>query len=157
MSFINDRGTDNFITCRESWMKIKKYIPNDKIVWSPFYCDGEQKEIFKDMGFDIIHRDEDFFENDKGQIIIDSPPFSKKKEVFFRLKDLDKPFIMIAPSVMLAYKYFQQLFGDELQIIIPLGRINFHHFGSEKKFTPPYGCFFYCWKMGFSKDLIFIE
>jgi hypothetical protein len=44
----------------KDWLRIKDYIPKDKIIWSPFYCDGKQKEYFKDMGFDIIHEDEDF-------------------------------------------------------------------------------------------------
>ncbi len=157
MSFTTDKDSDNYITNKEDWEKIKQYIPKDKQIWSPFYCDGKQKEYFKDMGFDIIHEDEDFFQNNKGDIIIDNPPFSKKKEILKRLKDLDKPFILIAPSVLLGYKYFQDYFKDNLQIIVTYNRIKFKHLNSDNKnYTPPYASFFYCYKMNLEKDLIFI-
>ena len=60
MSFTNDKNSDNYITNAEDWLRIKDYIPKDKKIWSPFYCDGKQKEYFNDMGFDIIHQDRDF-------------------------------------------------------------------------------------------------
>jgi len=157
MSFTEDKESDNYITNKIEWERIKEYIPTDKKIWSPFYCDGKQKEYFKDMGFDIIHEDEDFFKNNKGDIIIDNPPFSKKKEIFKRLKEIDKPFILIIPSVMLCYKYFQEYFSDNLQIIIPKTRIKFKHINStNKNYTPPYASFFFCYKMNLEKDLIFI-
>ncbi len=80
MSFTNDRDSDNYTTDKSAWLMIKDYIPNNKKIWSPFYCDGLQKEYFKEMGFDIIHEDEDFFENNKGDIVVDNIPFSKKKK-----------------------------------------------------------------------------
>ena len=109
------------------------------------------------MGYDIIHEDEDFFQNNKGDIIIDNPPFSKKKEILTRLKELEKPFILVCPSVMLSYKYFHELFKDEIQILVPYKRINFRHINSEKKnYSPPFASFYFCYKMNLEKDLIFI-
>ena len=64
MSFTKDKDSDNYITNKEQWFRIKDFIPKDKKIWSPFYCDGSQKEYFKEMGFDIIHQDEDFFNDD---------------------------------------------------------------------------------------------
>ena len=156
--FVEDKESDNYITNKEEWLRIKDYIPIDKKIWSPFYCDGKQKEYFKELfNLDIIHENEDFFENNKGEIIIDNPPFSKKKEIFKRLKELDKPFILVVPSVMLCYPYFQEYFGDNLQLIIPKNRIKFKHINStNKNYTPPYASFFYCYKMNLEKDLIFI-
>jgi len=91
MSFTNDKDSDNYATDKKGWELIKEYIPTDKQIWSPFYCDGKQKEYFAELGFDIIHNDEDFFENDRGEIVIDNPPFSKMKEICKRLKELEKP------------------------------------------------------------------
>ena len=91
MSFTKDNINDNYATNKKGWEIIKQYIPIDKKIWSPFYCDGKQKEYFKELGFDIIHEDEYFFKNNKGDIIIDNPPFSKFKDVCIRLKELDKP------------------------------------------------------------------
>ena len=157
MSFTEDKDSDNYITNKIEWERIKDYIPNNKVIWSPFYCDGKQKDYFKEMGFNIIHEDEDFFQNNKGDIIIDNPPFSKKKEIFTRLKELDKPFILVCPSMMLSYKYFQELFKDDIQIIVPFKRINFKHLNSTKKnYSPPFASFYFCYKMNLDKDLIFI-
>lgn len=157
MAFIDDCENDNYMTNSNEWERIKEYIPKDLKIWSPFFGDGKQKEYFSDMGFDIIHENEDFFKNNKGDIIIDNPPFSKKKQIFKRLKEIDKPFILIIPSVMLCYKYFQEYFSDELQIIVPRTRIKFQHINSKNKnYTPPYASFFFCYKIGLKKDLIFI-
>tara|TARA_R110000772_G_scaffold106447_2_gene208435 strand:- start:457 stop:930 length:474 start_codon:yes stop_codon:yes gene_type:complete len=157
MSFTIDKDSDNYITNKNEWERIKEYIPTNKKIWAPFYCNGKQKEYFKDMGFDIIHEDEDFFDNNKGDIIIDNPPFSKKREIFSRLKELGKPFILVCPSMLLSYKYFQELFKEEIQILVPFKRINFKHLNSNKKnYSPPFASFFYCYKMNLDKDLIFI-
>ena len=159
MSFTSEKDSDNYMTRKEEWERISQYIPQDKVIWAPFYGNGKQKEYFLDMGFNIIHEDEDFFENNHGEIIIDNPPFSKKKEVFLRLKELDKPFIMICPSMMLGYKYFQQLFANKIQIIVPHKRIAFRHISKnddDKCYTPPFSSFYYCYKMNLPKDLLFI-
>ena len=159
MSFTKDKDSDNYITNKEDWEKIKEYIPKDKVIWSPFYCDGKQKEYFKDMGFDIIHEDKDFFSyTPEYDIMIDNPPFSKKKEILTRIKEIDKPFILIIPSVMLCYKYFQDYFKNDLQMIVTYNRIKFRHINStNKNYTPPYASFYFCYKMNLPKDLIFID
>lgn len=158
MSFTGDKVSDNYITNKDDWERIKEYIPENKKIWSPFYCDGAQKEYFFDMGYDIIHEDKDFFSyTPEYDIVIDNPPFSKKKQIFEKLKNLDKPFIIVAPSVMLSYKYFQDYFKDHLQIIIPYNRIKFKHLDSiNKNYTPPYASYYFCYKMNLKKDLLFI-
>ena len=157
MSFVKDKNTDNYMTNKIEWERIKDFIPKNKKIWSPFYCDGKQKEYFKEIGFDIIHEDEDFFKNNKGDIIIDNPPFSKKKEILTRLKELGKPFILVCPSMMLSYKYFHELYKDQIQILVPYKRINFRHIDSGKKnYSPPFASFYFCYKLNLKKDLIFI-
>ena len=158
MSFTKDNINDNYATNKKGWEIIKKYIPTDKKIWSPFYCDGKQKEYFKELGFDIIHEDEDFFKNNKGDIIIDNPPFSKFNDVCIRLKELDKPFIIIGFSKVLLLKWFQQLFKNNLQVIIPITRITFNQLNNNKpNYTPPFGTFYFCYKMNLEKDLIFLS
>jgi len=158
MSFTTDKDSDNYATDKKGWEIIKQYIPTDKQIWSPFYCDGKQKEYFRDMGFDIIHEDEDFFQNNKGDIVIDNPPFSKMKDICIRLKELDKPFILISFSKVLLLKWFQRLFKEHLQVIIPFTRPTFTHLTNPKKgYSPPYGVMYFCYKMNLPKDLIFID
>ena len=144
MSFTIDKSSDNYITNKEDWERIKQFIPKDKQIWAPFYCDGKQKEYFAEMGFDIIHEDKDFFSyTPEYDICIDNPPFSKKKEICEKLKKLDKPFIIVCPSVLLVYKYFQDYFKENLQIIIPYNRIKFRHLKSmNKNYSPPFASFF---------------
>lgn len=159
MSFTQEKESDNYITNKIAWEQIKEYIPKDKVIWSPFYCDGKQKEYFAEMGFDIIHEDKDFFTyTPEYDIVIDNPPFSKKKEVLKKLKELDKPFILIAPSMMLSYKYFQDYFASNIQVIIPRTRITFKNLNSDKKnYTPPFASFYFCYKMNLKRDIIWLN
>ena len=155
--FVEDKDNDNYITDKNVWERIKPFIPNGKKIWSPFYCDGKQKDYFKELGFDILHEDEDFFENNKGDIIIDNIPFSKKKEILIRLKELDKPFILIIPTLLLSLKWFQKLYSNQIQVIIPMERLTFTKYNEKScGYTPPYGSFIYCYKMNLEKDLTFI-
>jgi hypothetical protein len=158
MSFTNDKESDNYITNADDWLRIKDYIPKDKKIWSPFYCDGKQKEYFKDMGFDIIHEDRDFFSySPEYDIVIDNPPFSKLRDILNKLKELDKPFILIMPSSKINAVWFQKLFKEHLQIIIPLKKISFNHINPEISFNFNWGTYYYCYKMNLSKDLIFLD
>ncbi len=164
MSFTEDKDSDNYATDKIGWEIIKEYIPTDKKIWAPFYCDGKQKIYFKEMGFDIIHEDEDFFKNNKGDIVIDNPPFSKKKEILLKLKELDKPFILILPSQKINTSYMREYFkGDKkLQIIIPRKRIHFLKLvdgvvPDDWKNACAFDCFYYCYKMNLPNDITWLE
>ena len=158
MSFTKDKDSDNYNTDKNGWEIIKKYIPTDKVIWSPFYCDGRQKDYFREMGLEIIHEDRDFFKyTPTYDLIIDNPPFSKFKTVCLRLKQIDKPFIIIGFSKVFLLKWFQSLFKEHLQQIIPFKKLTFSHLNNPKKgYTPPFGTMYFCYKMNLAKDLIFI-
>ena len=95
---------DDYMTPFDAWKNIKDYIPKDRVIWSPFFCDGKQKEYFEDMGYKIIHEDKDFFSyTPKYDIVVDNPPFSKIKEICIRLKEIDKPFILTMPNHTFQY------------------------------------------------------
>ena len=157
--FVNDKDSDNYKTNKNEWERIVDFIPKNKKIWCPFYCDGTQKTYFKELGFDVIHEDKDFFSyTPEYDIVVDNPPFSKKKEVLKKLKAIDKPFILICPSMMLAYKYFQEDFKNDIQVIIPSKRINFTHLTNPKKhYTPPFASFYFCYKMNLENSLTFID
>ena len=157
MSFIKDNDSDNYTTDKSGWELIKDYIPTDKKIWSPFYCDGKQKQYFKEMGFDIIHEDKDFFKwTPDYDIIIDNVPFSKIRLICKRLKELDKPFIILMPSSKINAIWFQNLFCDDLQVIIPKKKLQFKHVDPKKTFNFNWGIYYYCYKMNLKKDLLFI-
>ena len=156
---------DDYMTPDYAWDNIQHLIPKDKVIWEAFYGNGKSGSHLQKLGFTVIHEEIDFFENDKGDIIVSNPPFSKKREVFTRLRQLNKPFIMICPSSMINTQYIRKLFGDAndpLQIIIPRKRINFEKLVDGK--VPEnwgdrcnFDCFYYCWKMNLERDIVWLN
>jgi len=152
---------DDYMTPKYAWENIKDYIPTDKIIWEAFMGDGKSGEYLKDLGFDVIHNDNDFFESNEGDVIVSNPPFSKAKEILMRLKELDKPFILILPSSKINTQYFR-LFKNEIQLIIPKKRIHFEkQINGEKpegwRNACNFDCFYYCYKMDLKKDIIWLD
>ena len=43
------------MTPKYAWENIKQYIPNNKIIWEPFYGDGKSGDNLKELGFNVIH------------------------------------------------------------------------------------------------------
>lgn len=151
---------DDYMTPFEAWENIIYLVPENSNIWSPFYGDGMQKKHFEKLGFNIIHKKKDFFtyEPKKYNLIIDNPPFSCKKEVFTRLKELGKPFIIICPSSMINTVYIRNLFkNDKLQILIPKRRIQFIKDGIDKNNRCNFDCFYYCYKMNLKNDITWLE
>ena len=155
---------DCYMTPKYAWENIKDYIPKDKVIWEAFYGDGESGKYLTELGFNTIHEEIDFFENDKGEVVVSNPPFSKCKEIFTRLVELDKPFILILPSSKINTQYFRKLFSknkDKIQIIIPRKRIHFTKLVDGKKPEKwknacNFDCFYYCWKMGLENDITWL-
>lgn len=156
---------DDYMTPKYAWENIQQYIPRDKVIWEAFYGDGQSGTDLQSLGFNVIHEPIDFFEENRGDIIVTNPPFSKSKQIMPRLKALDKPFILILPSSKINTQYFRETFKNtesQLQIIIPRKRIHF-----EKKVngeTPKgyasscnFDCFYYCYKMNLPRDIMWLE
>jgi len=162
------RVYDDYMSPKSAWENIKEYIPKNKVIWECFMGDGQSgkdlQDILKENNI-VIHEPIDFFENNIGEVCISNPPFSKKKEVFTRLKELDKPFIMICPTSMLTTQYIRQLFSDTehpLQIIIPRKRIQFIKLVDGKipdnwKSQCNFDCFYYCYKLNLERDIIWLR
>ena len=154
---------DDYMTPKSAWENIQHLIPKDKIIWEAFYGDGKSGNFLQELGFNVIHEQVDFFENNLGDIIVSNPPFSKSKEVLIRLKQLEKPFILILPSSKINTQYVRENYKNQgLQIIIPRKRIHFEKQINGK--TPEnwknacnFDCFYYCYKMDLPKDIIWLE
>ena len=155
---------DDYMTPRYAWENIKHLIPNDKIIWEAFYGDGQSGNDLSDMGFNVIHEPIDFFENNKGDIIVSNVPFSKAKQIMPRLKELGKPFIIIMPSSKINTSYFREFQKDNpdpIQIIIPRKRIHFKKLVNGEpvegwKNACNFDCFYYCWKIGLEQDITWL-
>jgi len=153
---------DCYMTPKYAWENIKQFIPKDKLIWEAFYGDSKSGNHLKELGFNVIHEEVDFFENDLGDIIVSNPPFSKTKEILDRLLFLDKPFILILPSSKINTSYFRAWKDKHLQIIIPRKRIHFvkHIDGKQvenSKNACNFDCFYYCYKMDLPKDIVWLE
>ena len=136
---------DDYYTRKISWQNIIDFIPKDKVIWEPFYSENsDSASHLKELGFDVIWKDADFFESNEGQIVVSNCPFSLKKEVLTRLKELNKAFILILPSTCLQTKYFKELFEDEkIQIIFPRLKINYDKYVDVKLVEKKDNCSFY--------------
>jgi len=153
---------DDYMTPKSAWENIKPYIPKDKLIWEAFYGDGKSGDYLTELGFNVIHEEVDFFENDLGDMIVSNPPFGKSKDILKRLLILDKPFILIMPSSKICSQYFREWKDKKLQIIIPKSRIHFEKLVDGKK--PDnwknacfFDCFYYCYKINLPNDIIWLE
>ena len=160
----NPSKDNDFITPFSAWEDIKQYIPKNKKISMPFYCDGTCGTDMTKLGFDVIHKDEDFFKHDRGDIVIDNPPFEIKKEIIETLIQRNKPFILILPVSTICYKY-AKILGNDLQLLIPKKRIKFIHYDKKtktkkadyEKYSASFDCLYVCWKMNLSNDIIFLQ
>jgi len=157
---------DDYMTPKYAWENITQFIPKDKVIWEPFYGDGKSGEYLRELGCkSVIHEPIDFFESmpEETETIISNPPFSQSKAVMERLKQLNKPFIVIMPSPKICTSYFRDNFMNTgLQIIIPRKRIHFEkHVDGEKvagwKNQCNFDCFYYCYKMDLTSDIVWLE
>jgi len=157
---------DDYMSPKSAWENIQQFIPKDKVIWEPFYGDGKSGEYLRELGCkEVIHEKEDFFETDKGEVVITNPPFSNSKAVVNRLMKLDKPFIIIMPCSKICTSYFRENMKDldePIQIIIPRRRIHFDKLVDGK--TPKdfinrcnFDCFYYCYKMKLDRDIVWLE
>ena len=153
---------DDYMSPKYAWENIKQFIPKDKIIWEAFYGDGKSGDFLTELGYEVIHEEVDFFENDLGDIIVSNPPFSQSKEVMARMLELDKPFILILPSSKINTSYMRSWKDKGLQIIIPRKRIHFTKLvdgviPDNYKSSCNFDCFYYCYKIGLSKDIIWLD
>lgn len=151
---------DEYYTPKEEWLNIQKFIPKGKVIWEPFNNTEDANSFdsakyLRQMGFKVISRPynpktgkNDFFKSDHGDIVVSNPPFTLKREVLLRMKELDKPFILILPLPTMNTIYFRDMFMHEKDfgIIIPKKRIDFKN--KINKASNCFECAFYCWKVG---------
>jgi len=116
------------------------------------------------LGLDVEWNvNEDIFTQQKRDgLVVTNIPFNLKKEIFRHLKDIDQPFILLAPSTCLHTKYFLETFKDDkIQLIIPSTKRHFDKYVDGVKVDGPDNCSFYtlyiCYKAGLEQDINFIK
>jgi len=156
---------DDYMTPKYAWENILHLIPKDKTIWEAFYGDGKSGTYLTELGLNVIHEPIDFFDDDtlpEYDILISNPPFSQSKKIMDRLRELDKPFILIMPSPKINTSYFRAWKDKGLQIIVPRKRIHFTKLidgvmPEGWKNACNFDCFYYCYKIGLDKDITWLE
>ena len=153
---------DEYMTPLSAWDNIKHLLPKDKVLWEAFYGNGQSARNLRKLGFTVEGGEgEDFFQHDKGDIVVSNPPFSTIPLILERLIALDKPFVLIMPVGKLNTQAFRKIFATKhIQIIIPRKRIQFQKFveGNEVKTSGcAFDCLYYCFRMNLEKDIIHLQ
>ena len=130
---------------------LEKYVLKDKIILCPF--DTQESEYVKcltnwgyTVKFGSLETGEDFFKYDYGDydIVISNPPFSKKKHIYKKLFELNKPFFLLGNLMQINYQEIGELFFNkepQVQMIIPDKKVSFD--GNTSSFCSGY----FCWNI----------
>ena len=158
VTFTHIKESDNYYTKKETWATIDEFLPKTGVVWEPFYGDGKSGQYLSELGCNVVHRKIDFFDETTRpdfDYIITNPAFSVRLRLFTELKRINKPFIIIMFPIVLSCKWFLDLWEEgDIQIIIPKKRVKFYS-GDKDNYSPNGGTWFFCYKMGLRKDIVF--
>ena len=152
---------DQYFTSKYIWEMIVPFIPKDFIIWESFFSKNSKSAFFlRELGFDVISENIDFYTYNLGNIIISNPPFSDLKKIMKRLYEIDKCFILIVPISKICCKYMK-IFKNKLQIIIPPKRINFIKCDENGNIikqpnTSNFDSIYLCYKINLSSDIVFL-
>tara|TARA_R110002153_G_scaffold149341_3_gene300827 strand:- start:214 stop:717 length:504 start_codon:yes stop_codon:yes gene_type:complete len=158
---ISYKKDDDYETSKYIWEMLIPFVSKDKTIYDPYFCSGLTKQYFNELGYDnVIHNDEDFYTsymNYDYDIIITNPPFSNKKKVCQILKQIDKPFIIIAPVSTITKKFWRETFKEgEVSMLIPNGRMQFSKNGKQLD-SCWFDCVFLTYKLNLDKQVIFLD
>ena len=102
------KKNDEYYTSKNTWQMIVQFIPKDKVLWECFYSEfSKSADYLRELGFDVISEDIDFYKYNLGDIIVTNPPFSDLKKIMIRLYEIDKSFILIIPISKICCKYMK--------------------------------------------------
>tara|TARA_R110001632_G_scaffold192644_1_gene313481 strand:+ start:5299 stop:5772 length:474 start_codon:yes stop_codon:yes gene_type:complete len=143
---------DDYSTPIEAFELLFEFIPRDKWVWSPFFMNGADLNMPKDI--QIIHEHRDFFDYQPHnfEFIVDNPPYSLKKEIFKRCETIGKPYALLVPFDSLERQYLNETMRTrDVTVIIPRKRYKFN----DNKVTMPFKSVWICVGFNLGKQLIF--
>ncbi len=135
------------------YLKDNNIIDNNSLIWLPFN-DWQESNISKallDGGYSNqkLTKDDFYKLNESCDIIISNPPFSKRTKLFTRLKELDKPFILLQPIQAFNNNSFVKMLckkSNDFGFLCPKNRMGFIVNGIEKDKTTAFYSFWLCYK-----------
>ena len=126
LTFKKKDACDEYYTPRSAWEQIEAYLPKDKVIYEAFYGNGKSAEYLRELGCNVVSEDVDFFESRiEFDCIVTNPPYSCKPKIFSRLRELNKPFIMLVPVSTITKKFYLDYFANKCGILVPKKRIHF--------------------------------
>ena len=162
----NIKEDDEWYTPYKAFEIISKYLPKNKVIWEAFSLNKkiQSKTYLNKLGYKVILSKKDFFkEYYSNTIIVSNPPFSKKKEVFIRLKEIDLPFCLLLPGNVIYTQYIRDIFQErikDIQLIIPNNKIQYYKINKKGEIEYPNKCSFYsiwiCYKCKFKESIQFV-
>tara|TARA_R100001015_G_C4484927_1_gene64273 strand:+ start:77 stop:571 length:495 start_codon:yes stop_codon:yes gene_type:complete len=158
---INFIKHDDYRTPNIAWEQILHLLDKTKIIYEPFYLDGESGKYLTSLGLNVIHKNIDFYkyvDELNYDYILSNPPFDDTKNILNKLLEVDKPFILLMPVSKLNTQYMRE-YKNKLQLIIPEKRIHFIKIKDGEIINTkncPFDCFYYCYKMGFENDIMWL-
>jgi hypothetical protein len=155
---------DDYFTRESTWKQIAPYIPQGKVISMPFYSPYSKcnELLSKFVDNEIIYMDEDFFKNDRGDIVVDNVPFSKKKEIIKELVKRDKPFMIIVPISTICYNY-SRILKEHVQLLIFEKRQSYIRCDiktgelKDSSRHPAFDSVVICWKMNLPNDINYLS
>jgi len=162
----NDYSTPN-----NAWDEILDFIEKEgvskkKVIYEPFYLDGGSGNYIKSKGWIVNHEKVDFYNKDNHKnydFILSNPPYDDCKSLFKYLDELNKPFMLLLPTLKLHTNYVRAFFQNKtIQVVIPRRRVHFMKYIEGKpvegwKNGTTFDCVWVCFGMGFEKDISFAE
>lgn len=152
---------DHYVTPDDAWQLILPFVPRDRPVWEPFYCDGASGHALGKHGLDVVMHDpdSDFFETvpPKRCVVVSNPPYSQKRAIVTRLVTHEVPFVLLMPAATLSAVWLRKLFhhrkgDDALRIVIPPKRIQFTRVDADSgerhcEGKCNFDTYFFCWRV----------
>jgi len=150
-------GNDSYYTPREAFNDVSLYVPEGQI-WEPWVGESDSEQFMADaFHCEVIATKTDYFETeppDGTTMIVSNPPYSIKKRVFDRLRDIGLPFMLLVPIGTFSKQYVRWC-QPEMQIIVPRKRIHFIVGGEQTKRTP-FDVVWLCWRMNLDRDIVYM-
>ena len=147
---------DDWETPSEIWRAVSQYLPPKTRgpLWMPFWYNGQCPTVFREMGWLVEHKQEDFFTTAPplgNFTVVDNPPFSRKRDVLSRMVEQEMSFMLILPLSCIATQYFARLMKHrtrDLRLLFPAQRMRFTNSGA----SPPFNCIWVCYRCEWLKE-----
>ena len=122
-----------------------------KTIWCPFdTSDSQFVQLLKQWGYKVINSHIKYGQNfytytpEHFDLIVSNPPFTNKRKIFERCMSFNKPFALLMSVVWLNDKAPKEVFGNELQLLLPDERIYYYDEKGNCMGRPSFSSAYFC-------------